>query len=198
MKNFKTFYLNEAFAPMPSFDIPPMVARPFKKEAPKAVKPPLYAQNYWTPEFLKYIMSAENGIKSGFDKKTGLWHPHKSVEGGTQTIAYGHKLLPGEKTNNLTELQARKLLAGDLAHSASVVTRLIDKKYGTGTFAKLSTRQKEMLIDFAFNGVLNQFPKFIDGVVHNKADVIKAEYERYVNGKPLKDRNARFAARYLN
>ena len=41
------------------------------------------------------ISSFENSMsnkRGGFDKSTGKWFPHASVEGGMQTIAYGHKI----------------------------------------------------------------------------------------------------------
>jgi len=55
-----------------------------------------------------------------------------------------------------------------------------------------------MLTDFAFNGVLAKFPKFLDGVVTGNDNEVKAQYIRHVNGKELTGRNQAFANRYLN
>lgn len=45
--------------------------------------------------FVDALKAAENSIKAGYDKATGKWFPHKSLEGGSDTIGYGIKL--GEK-----------------------------------------------------------------------------------------------------
>lgn len=71
--------------------------------------------------------------RSGWDGKT--WKPHKSIEGGTDTLAYGHKLtadevkkgtvnIGGEEVNykeGLTDEQANKLFNQDVkVHKESV------------------------------------------------------------------------------
>lgn len=69
-------------------------------------------------KFRKALMHEENGIRAGWDKKKGLWFPHKSVEGGAPTIAYGHKVLNTFEHDvfkkGLTEDQAIKLFDTDL------------------------------------------------------------------------------------
>lgn len=42
--------------------------------------------------FTNLLKKVENGPRIGFDKEKKLWFPHHSIEGGTDTIAYGHKL----------------------------------------------------------------------------------------------------------
>ena len=147
--------------------------------------------------FINYLKNVENGVKLGF--KHGVWHPHKSVEGGTNTVAYGHKLRAGEDfSKGLTDEEATKLLIKDIIKSSETAKHVINNTYGDGTFESLPDKSKEILTDYAFNGVINKFPQFVDGVINNDIDVIKAQYKRYVNGKELTGRNNAFANRYLN
>ena len=150
-----------------------------------------------TPDFINYIKSVENKIKAGF--KHGLWHPHKSVEGGTDTIAYGHKLRPGEHfANGLTDAQATELLKKDIQTAAERAKQITNYKFGNGAWERLDNTKKEMLVDFAFNGVLGKFPKVLDGVVTGNDNEVRAQYIRHVNGKEMSGRNQAFADRYLN
>lgn len=148
-------------------------------------------------DFAEYLMRVENSVKKGF--KNGKWYPHNSVEGGSPTIAYGHKLKAKENfTNGLSEQEAMLLLVKDIRIAEAAANRLIDGEFGAGTWAKLSTPQKEMLTDFAFNGVLDKFPKFRKAVIENDVSTMKAQYKRYSKGKELTDRNAVFFDRYLS
>jgi len=150
-----------------------------------------------SPDFINYIKSVENNNHVGF--KHGMWHPHKSVEGGTDTIAYGHKLHTGDNfSKGLTDEDATKILIKDIMKASETAKHIINKTYGDGTFEDLPTKSKEMLIDFAFNGVINKFPQFVDGVINNDVDTMTTQYKRYVNGKELTGRNHAFANRYFN
>lgn len=70
-----------------------------------------------TPEQL--IKSYENSMsnpKGGYDKAEGKWFPHASLEGGSDTIGYGHKIQAGEDfEDGLTDAQAVALLRQDIA-----------------------------------------------------------------------------------
>lgn len=76
------------------------------------------------------VMGYENSMdypKGGFDKLRQVWKPHASLEGGTDTVAYGHKLTQqevksgkikiGDKmfpiNQGLTDKDARKLFEQD-------------------------------------------------------------------------------------
>lgn len=59
-------------------------------------------------KYLSDLRYLENSIKKGY--RNNKWYPHASIEGGANTIAYGHKLQPGESfSSGLTEQQARDL-----------------------------------------------------------------------------------------
>ena len=69
-------------------------------------------------KFIDALKSVENSVRAGWDNKKSLWFPHKSVEGGMPTIAYGHKVLNVQEhevfNKGITEEQALKLLEQDM------------------------------------------------------------------------------------
>jgi GH24 family phage-related lysozyme (muramidase) len=161
-------------------------------------------QTQISPSFIDYLKQAENGVKKGWSGK--IWLPHKSLEGGSGTIAYGHKIAKGEDfSRGITETQALELLKKDIAEASSKTEKLIDARYGSGTWSKLSPKQQNMLLDFTFNGgpgILKVFKKFTHGVVKNDSHLIKQNYQRFykdVSGAshPLIGRNKMFAQRFL-
>lgn len=154
------------------------------------------AQFQVTDDFINYIARVENSINKGF--ANNKWYPHKSVEGGSDTIAYGHKLQPGENfAAGITQQQAMELLKKDIQIAANRAQIIVNKTYGPGAWERLDNKKKEMLVDFAFNGVLSKFPKFMQGVILNLPNQIKTEYKRYTGGREMTDRNTQFAKRYL-
>lgn len=181
----------------------PGIPQPARSPEVKPVKQPTPAPQY-DPGFLQYMKSVENSIKKGFKK--GKWYPHSSVEGGRKTIAYGHKLKPGEDfSKGLTDREAVTLLIKDLDHHKAQAQKYVDKKYGAGSFNKLDPKRQEMLIDIQFNirhGV-SKFPSFLKAVMKNdKKGMLKHYQRKYRNPKtkkwhPIKDRNQQFKKRYL-
>lgn len=142
--------------------------------------------NFQTYE--EQLRQLENSVKAGY--KGGRWYPHDSVEKGRQTIGYGHKLSGKENySKGLTTAQVLALQKKDLVKHTNIAKSAVDKKYGAGTFDRLPESRKVLLVDYAYNGVLNQFPKFMDATVKgDKAGMLK-EYKRYTGSKPLTQRN---------
>ncbi|MCD6398654.1 MAG: hypothetical protein J7L08_01930, partial [Candidatus Aenigmarchaeota archaeon] len=79
-------------------------------------------------KFERIMMSKENNKHmaesiTGYNKETKLWKPHGSLEGGTATLAYGHKLQPDEiesgtiygidYTDGITDAQAVEIFRED-------------------------------------------------------------------------------------
>lgn len=169
----------------------------------------------YSPEFIQYIKHSENGISAGYNKQNGKWYPHKSPEGGTDTIGYGHKLstsdqISGKYRNGLTNKQIDELLFSDLKIAENRVKKDIEwitSKHGTSSyklisnksFDDLSSTQKQMLLDFAFNlGSLRSFPTFLTAVLNDDIDMMKKQYKRYYGkGKELKQRNFDFYNLFL-
>ena len=160
----------------------------------------------WEPSksFIEYIKRVENLTKVGKNKSNGRWYPIMDPNGQFQVIGYGHKV---EKSDNrrfstgITDSEVEKLLIADLlASKQKVDAYLKSKKVDPST---LSEHQLEMLIDFAFNGVLYKFPKFVAAVVANNQDAMKREHVRKFrlpNGKvkEMVGRNKEFRDRYLS
>jgi hypothetical protein len=142
----------------------------------------------------------ENDNGTGF--VDGYWYPHKSFEGGTDTIAYGHKIKDGEDfSKGLTESEALKLLIEDLSCAEKAASLFLKDKHGV-EWSELPEWKREIFIDFQFNGVLRSFPKFVRAVICDDVAGIQAEYKRYAkNGNgikvELKARNSGLQARYL-
>ena len=69
----------------------------------KAAEPTAITQQVKTSKFandtqlVNYIKRVENSVRDGWSKDKKKWFPHKSHEGGTDTIAYGHKLKKQKK-----------------------------------------------------------------------------------------------------
>ena len=93
-------------------------------------------------DFHSLIQDLENGRKKGW---TGdYWTPHDSVEGGNQTIAYGHKLsddeqkggyvnIEGEQVpfSELTEEKGQKLYHQDWGKSQTVAESWFGEDWST-------------------------------------------------------------------
>ena len=141
-------------------------------------------------DYLKYV---ENSNKAGYNKDKKLWFAHKSVEGGSDTIAYGHKIQSGEDfSGGLTDSQAEDLLKKDIEKAKIQINKELK-----GT--KLTPKQEEMFIDFVFNmGTLKKFPKFVQATLKNDESGMNDQYKRFAGGKELKGRNMAFARRYLS
>jgi len=145
-------------------------------------------KNNYEASYLKELKFLENGIKSGFSD--GTWKPHKSVEGGSDTIAYGHKLKEGENySKGISEAQANNLLKQDYDHHKSRAEKHIDGKYGTGAFKKLDPKKQILLTDYEYNVGLSKFPSFVKGVVTNNKDLMLKEYKRYAGANEMTQRN---------
>ena len=144
----------------------------------------------YSESFKQAVRSQENSIRSGWNEVEKKWYPHKSVEGGTNTIAYGHKLNPKESyPKGLTEQEALKLFEKDFAIHEKIAKDYVNEKYKKDVFSTLSRPKQLLLTDYAFNGVLKKFPSFSTAIVEDNYDKMIKEYERYSGGKPLKSRN---------
>jgi len=165
-------------------------------EAPSAIERPIGQMDpKMEREFVEYIKSAENAGKTGF--KNNRWYPHKSFEGGTDTIGYGHKLGSNERyPRGLSQVEVDNLLKRDLLTAENTVRMKIGKEYD-----KLDMKRKQMLIDFAYNlgpKFAREFPKFTKAVIANDLEGMKKEHKRYSGGKELVRRNKMFEELFLD
>jgi hypothetical protein len=136
--------------------------------------------------YLTKLRSLENSVKKGYRNKK--WYPYESLEGGSDTIAYGHKELPGESfSKGLTEKQARALQKKDVLEKQRLAEHYVDEQYGKGTFDKLPQNNQMLLIDYQYNvsGGLKKFPSFTKALVESDKAKALNEFER----KDLGERN---------
>ena len=149
-----------------------------KKDIQKIEKLPVYEDD----KFLNYMKKVENQ-KLMLGNKNMM--QHKSAEGGTDTVAYGHKLTKEEiesgkiyeyDINKLTVPQANDILKRDLKAAHDKLIEIYGDEY-----LKLDNRKKQMLIDFQFNmgsGGVKKFKNFREGLFSGDEEKMKAEYER--------------------
>ena len=141
-------------------------------------------------EFLEALKKQENGSKTGF--KNGKWYPHESVEGGNPTIAYGHKLTDEELEkykDGITTQEAEELFKKDFYTHKEKARSVFNSKFGPGSFGKLNRGLQNILADYSFNGVLRQFPRFMEAIYKGDKDAIIKNYKRYMGSSELTSRN---------
>jgi hypothetical protein len=159
-----------------------------------------------TDDYIKELRNQENAGKTGFNKKDNKWYSHDSVEGGTNTIAYGHKLTKEEVakeiySKGISEEEANKLLKKDLEYHLNNAKKTFNNKYGKDAFDSVPNELKNVLVDYSYNGVLNKFPTFTKGVYNYSNastpeektaayNLMLKEYERKTGDKLLTSRNA--------
>lgn len=141
---------------------------------------------------LRAVENSKDNQDGGWDEKTGRWYPHKSHEGGADTIAYGIKLSNGTEEAKLalqqgylTDEQAEKALDSLARKYYASAKAVYDGKYGNGEWDKLSDKSQSILVDYSYNPGLAQFPKLMEGFHSGNMDLIRANYKRYSKGKPL-------------
>ena len=157
------------------------------------------AQNQLISQFRNYLKTVENSVMRGWNPKTKRWMPHKSVEPGTKTLAYGHKFDDAKEQadwykanpNGITMDQAEQLLTKDINEHIVRAQKHVDRRFGKGTWNKLPLESQLMLTDYEFNVGLRKFPTFTKAVVFNDWDTAKKEYKRYTGKKEL-GRNVEF------
>jgi hypothetical protein len=88
---------------------------------------------------IKAFENSKANPKGGYNKKAKKWFPHKSLEGGSDTIAYGHKLLPGEDfSKGLTDNEAEQLLEKDIRAKLSTARSKIKNFDGLPVTIKIA------------------------------------------------------------
>ena len=148
-------------------------------------------------KFINYWKGVENNTKTGY--KEGKWFPHKSVEGGTPTIAYGLKFGVNPEFDKIaekgaTDEQIDNELKNRINSSVNQVEKIFERKYGKGSFNNLSDKQKYGLVEIHMNtGNVSKFPKFMEAIKNNDITTAISQSKREVNGKPLTTRNLAFA-----
>lgn len=150
--------------------------------------------------FKELLKSVENPNKDGFEEGVG-WKPHKSPEGGEDTVAFGHKLSKEEhrerfvalpngtivdfNERGLTDEEAEMLLEADIRKKRKVAERHWNEA-NEKDFNSLKTIHQNLLTEIAFNiGGLKSsgtgsfgWPKLAEGIVNDDPEKIKSELMR--------------------
>lgn len=118
---------------------------------------------------IKRFENSQSNPRGGYNKQSKRWFPHKSLEGGADTIAYGHKMLPGESfSDGLTESEAEDLLQKDIEKKVTLLKRKI------ANFDALPMTIKIATINAAFRGDLG--PKTMGLLAQNQFGKAAKEY----------------------
>jgi len=138
------------------------------------------------------VRQFENSIKAGFEG--GVWRPHTSIEGGTDTLAYGHKLTPSEaksgfvkvgkeninyKDVGLTEEQAQALFKQDWERAGKDTQKIIKERNLNSLPRVAKGILQEMVYQMGLTGVRGfkntltllekgEFDKAADGMLDSK------------------------------
>jgi hypothetical protein len=156
-------------------------------------------------EYMKALMLQENENNAGL--RGNKYYPYDSVEGGTPTIGYGHKLTEDEVkskkyASGLTKAEVDNLMRSDLNRHKIAAQSSFEKEYGKGSFNKLPGQLKDIVVDYSYTGTgVNEFPNFHKSVYEYSTakdpgtkqaayNNMLAQYKRYTKGKELTKRNA--------
>ena len=144
-------------------------------------------------DFKKLIKEKENPRRKGFDSKSKTWRPHKSAEGGTDTIGWGHKLTSAEQAggyvvigkekvpfNELTEAKNNALFEQDWNNNTQLAAKFINEK---GDWDSLSEPQKLVSTELFFNmgPKAKQYKNFRDKLINQDKGFIEEINRTYTN-----------------
>lgn len=105
----------------------------------------------------------------GYDKAKKKWFPHRSIEGGTPTIAYGHKMKQGEDfSQGITDSEAEDLLFKDVKEKVNFLKSKIKSFDGLPSTIKIAA------INALFRGDLG--PKTMEMLAKNQFASAAKEY----------------------
>jgi hypothetical protein len=120
-------------------------------------------------EVIKRFENSKDNPRGGFDKNRKKWFPHRSIEGGTATIAYGHKMKQGEDfREGLTDSEAVDLLHKDIKEKHDLAKTKIRN------FDSLPITIKIATINALYRGDLG--PKTMTLLAQNQFDKAAKEY----------------------
>lgn len=140
---------------------------------------------------MEILKELENSIGAGKNEKDDKWYPHKSVEGGNPTVAYGHKitdeeLKAGTYDDGLTEEEAIELLKVDIDDANRKVRAKIED------FDSFPFYLKMELVNSAYRGLIQDSPDTLDfineGNFEAAADEFTNNVPAYNESKGIKKR----------
>lgn len=177
-------------------------------EALKRATPNVAERGHGSLERLKgFLRVHENDVLLAGDMSKAR---HASAEGGLDTVGYGHKLtaeedrtgkIYGYEIKKLTPKQIDHILDLDIKVHTKKAKRVVESK--GADWSKMSPRERAMMTEMSFNGVLPQFTKFIAAINAGDYKTAREEYTRTYTDKkgvvkPLTKRNDAFYTTFLS
>ena len=143
--------------------------------------------NNLTTRAVNIIKKFENDINDpsgGYNNAKKLWFPHKSIEGGSATIGYGHKIQPNENfSKGITDNDAVKLLEKDTSKKIDLAKKHIK------TFDSLPLSVRIATINAFYRGDMG--PKTIELLNQNKFDDAAKQYLNHKEYRSTKNRGVK-------
>lgn len=142
----------------------------------------------------KNIWHSENSIKKGYDPITDTWSPHKSIEGGADTIGPGLKTINKERAEIIKSYNNKvptSVLNTWLAEEITDNEAALKKHFGD-KWNDLDGNVKAGLIDMRHQlGSLGEFKKLLKAVEDKDLTALQAESKTYYksnNGQKVFDK----------
>ncbi len=133
---------------------------------------------------IKKFENSQDNPRGGYNKAKKLWFPHRSVEGGSDTIAYGHKLQKGEDfSRGITEDEAMALLQKDINAKINVA------KSRFKNFASLPLTIRIATMNALYRGDMG--PKTMALLASNQFDRAAKEYLNHREYKTTSNRGVK-------
>ena len=124
-------------------------------------------------ERLKKYENSKGNPHGGWDKQTQKWFPHPSPEGGTDTIAYGHKLKSNsEYQNGITDEEALKLLYQDIDNAVNKIKNTLK----ISQFDSFPDTVQQALVNATYRGELKSTHKTVQYIKSGTWDKVSDEY----------------------
>jgi hypothetical protein len=125
---------------------------------------------------IKKFENSKNNPSGGYNKDLKKWFPHKSLEKGSDTIAYGHKIQKGEDySTGLTDSEAERLLEKDINKKIEFA------KTKMPNFDSMPATVKIAIVNALFRGDMG--PETMKLLAQNK---FKEASKEYLNHKEYK------------
>ena len=125
-------------------------------------------------DVIKKYENSKFNPAGGYDASKGKWYPASSLEGGSDTIAYGHKMLPGEDfSNGLTDTEAISLLNRDISKKEHLAANKIPN------FKNFPPYVKTAIINAMFRGDIGL--KTIGLINAGQWNKVPSEYLNHTN-----------------
>jgi hypothetical protein len=139
-------------------------------------RPPVYHKHKNIITLIKHYENNKENPNSGYNKEKQRWYPHKSVEGGSDTIAYGHKIQPHENfSKGLSDVDAIRLLRKDIARKEEIIRSDIPN------FDKFPEYIRNALVNAFYRGDME--PNVINLINRGQWDKVASAY---LNNKNFK------------